>query len=200
MRTEHKIVALTLAVALSACSKAPERSTGTAGDRQSASATTASKNLELAPTPYKRMRFVSDIEQSTGGVAMKPTKSAAHVAVARVTAPDPIARMASHQLSTVTTPEASAAQPSIVLASSPTAEPAHVMTASSEAVIDHAGESNGSGWLSGAHVVIRGGHVGDDKCDPRTDARNRGVLDGRPDSRMPLVPSVSAFGGGGFHR
>jgi hypothetical protein len=43
-------------------------------------------------------------------------------------------------------------------------------------------------------VVLRGGHGGRDKCDPRTDGRNRGPVFDRPTFGMPL-PTGRTFPG-----
>jgi hypothetical protein len=52
-----------------------------------------------------------------------------------------------------------------------------------------------SGAATGA-VVIRGGHGGIDKCDPRTDGRRRGGMGGmmdRPDFGMPVPMGRPTF-------
>jgi hypothetical protein len=51
------------------------------------------------------------------------------------------------------------------------------------------------GGIIGA-VVIRGGHGGVDKCDPRTDGRRRGGIGGvfdRPDFGMPVPTGRPTF-------
>ena len=169
MRTTHKMAALTLTLGFVACSKSAERNAALPTEQRHE--TTAGRNLDLAPQPYKRMRFVSDIEQSKGGVGITPVKSGKRAKSPPTVAPSPIATLASQQFSTVSTPQAVVSQPSIVTASVSASVPAHMITSASEGeVIDHAGESGG-GWLSGVstHVVIRGGHAGDFSASSRND-------------------------------
>ena len=204
MRTERKVVALVLALALAGCGKGQERTAGRSSGMKRDLATAANKNLDLAPKAYTRMRFVSDIERSKAGVAMKPVNAPRHVdrliqLSAKTIARDPIASMASRQLATISTLAAAAPSPTVVVAPLPAAEPprATPTLAFDGNVIDHAGEHTSRGIFDGmaGHVVIRGGRGENDKCDPRSEAQARGELAGRPDSRMPLVPSSSVFGG-----
>ena len=62
------------------------------------------------------------------------------------------------------------------------------------------GGHGGGGWggLIGGiigSVVIRGGHGGVDKCDPRTDGRARPPISDRPDFSMPLPIGRPTFPG-----
>ena len=206
MRTMHRLAAFALLVSLGACARKSEQAATASGNRSKAVASAPKPNLEIAPQTYKRMRFVSDLEQTRGAVPIKQA-SASRLAdrparpLARSIALDPVVSVASRQMATVTTVQVMAPQPAAVMASLPAPELARAPSAPSDGGgLDHAGESSDGGRFGGlsTHVVIRGGRAGDDKCDPRTDARVAGILDGRPDSRMPLVPTRSVFGGSRF--
>lgn len=206
MRIERKVTALTLVLVLSACDRG-QQTAGVAGDTKKSVASAPLTSLDIAPQTYKRMRFVSELEQSGGGVAMKranlPKRAGRVVSTAaKVMVPNPIVSMASHVVTTVSTFQSAAPQPAVVMASmvAPQAAAGLAMPTAEDSYIDHAGENSGGGLFGGiaTHVVIRGGRAGDGKCDPRTDAKVGGLLDGRPDSRMPLIPTRSTFGGSRF--
>jgi hypothetical protein len=202
MRTECKVAALSLAVLLGACSKRPDQTAGLSDDlkKDLAAASASNKDFAIVPQTYKRMRFVSDIEQtratelalrpkisrSSHRLAMQPTSEAA---------PDPIVSMASHQLMTVSTTTSTAEAP-VTIAARPAPEPTTVTAGSGSegAVGDNNRGSGLGGLLGGIGVVIRGGHAGGDKCDPRP---TPGQI-GRPDFGLPL-PTGQVFGGGGRH-
>ena len=211
MRTESKVAAVWVVLLITACSKAPQQTSGLPDDlkRDLAAASAPSSDLATAPQGYRRMRFVSDLEQSKASVrASRPKVSLhrdrmapSHQATADATtgvALDPVASMASAAPATVSTATAAAPEPSIVIAARPSPEPARSPAApASEGT---AGENVHGGGLGGmlggiiGAVVIRGGHAGPDKCDPRTDGRARGTIADRPDFGMP-VPTGQVFGG-----
>jgi hypothetical protein len=202
MRTEGKVAALSLALLFSACSKRPEPTATLSADLQKdlAAASASASPLATAPQSYQRMRFVSDIERSHAAVPApraKVSRRHEHMTAKKQAASVPIVSMASHTLGAVATPtETPAAEPAIVVAARPAPEPMVTQAEGpSDGVVDQ-GRSVGSvlgGILAG--VVIRGGHAGPDKCDPRTDARARGTIGGRPDFSMPSPIGPPIFGG-----
>ena len=206
MRTMHRLATFAMLVALGACAGKSEKAATASGNQSKAVASATKSNLEIAPQTYKRMRFVSDLEQTRGAVPIKQASSSRLAdrparTPARAPALDPVVSVASRQVATVATVEVMAPQPAVVMASLPAPELARAPSAPSDGGgLDHAGESSDGGMFGGmsTHVVIRGGRAGDGKCDPRTDAKVAGILEGRPDSRMPLVPTRSVFGGSRF--
>lgn len=213
MRTQFAVAAVSLSVLLSACSKGREQTPGIPEDlkRDLAAASLPTSDLVTAPQGYKRMRFVSDIEQTRGSVkALRPVaaKRHEHMMISRrattgnttAAAPDPMATMAESGPSATATTTTMVAEPSIVLAARPApTESSAPVGASPEGTIgdDH---GRGIGSLIGgilAGVVIRGGAAGPDKCDPRSDGRANGTIRNRPDFGLP-VPTGRVFGGGRF--
>jgi hypothetical protein len=200
MRTEGKVAALSLALLVSACSKRPEPTASLPADLQKdlAAASASANQLATAPQSYQRMRFVSDIERSHASVRVESPKVAKrheHMTASQHASANPIVSMASHSLEAVSTPaETPAPEPTIVVAARPAPEPMVMQAGGPSDVIDE-GRGIGSvlgGIMSG--VVIRGGHAGPDKCDPRTDARARGTIGGRPDFSMPSPVGQPIFG------
>ena len=215
MRTDLKVAALSLAVVLGACDAREEQSTGLSEDlKRDLAVASAATDLATAPRSYERARFVSDVEMSRAKapaprpVASKrrtppvrrpePVKSPAEEVVPEPTvasneepapAPAPVA------VATETAPEP------IVIVQQPTTETAPAPIPVSTGRGDDGrsvgeggiGERRPGGGLGGVlggiigTVVIRGGHGGVDKCDPRTDGRRGrgGVIARRPDFGMP---------------
>ena len=199
MRTECKVAALSLALLSVSCSKRPEPTASLPDDlkRDLAAAATATSDLATAPTSYQRMRFVSDIERTRATVPAKRPKISQHheqmVATHQsATNIDPIASMASQAPAPVSTPVAPTEEPTIVVAGRPAPPPSSTQASQPD---EHGGGGIG-GLLGGifSGVVIRGGHAGTDKCDPRTDGRARGTITDRPDFGSPL-PTGQVFGG-----
>ncbi|MEO8334989.1 MAG: hypothetical protein ABI664_08455 [bacterium] len=202
MRTNGKVAALSLALLFTACAKRPEPTATLSEDltKDLAAASVATNQLAAAPQSYQRMRFVSDIERGNASVPSarpKVSKRHDHLTASGHGTSDPIVSMASHTPQAVNTPaETPIPEPAIVVAARPAPEPMVTQAGGpSEGVVDE-GRSVG-GLLGGilAGVVIRGGHAGPDKCDPRSDARARGTIGGRPDFSMPVPMGQPIFGG-----
>ncbi|MEO5816809.1 MAG: hypothetical protein ABIT20_16160 [Gemmatimonadaceae bacterium] len=161
-------------------------------------ASASASQLAAAPQSYQRMRFVSDIERShmsAPAASPKVAKRHEHMTASQHASGDPMVSMASHSLEAVATPaETPAAEPAIVVAARPAPESMVPQAGGPPDVID---EGRGIGSILGgimSGVVIRGGHAGPDKCDPRTDARARGTIGGRPDFGMPSPVGQPIFG------
>src|ERR1700737_646165 len=201
MRTEYKVAALSLAFLAGACSKRQDQATALTDDlkKDLATASASSGDLVTVPKSYQRMRFVSDIEQSRASVPMQRPKISHHhdrmtashqPAAAEATtdvALDAVASMSSHSAVPASTIPSTVAEPSIVVAARPAPPPASAAAGSSSDVVATDQGHGGLGGLLGGiigSVVIRGGHVGPDKCDPRTDGRARGTVSDRPDFGM----------------
>ncbi len=180
MRMTGHIATLSLALLLGACGKPVEPSA-------------PSKDIVVAPQTYQRMRFVSAIEQSRASVpARRPKVARNHANPASISAPDPMAAMMMHTPAAMVTLSASAPAPSLVIA-------AHAAPEAVTVPIGPTAEEGGGGigsMLGGlvGNVVIRGGRVGDGKCDPRTDARANGTIANRPDFSMPQPTGQPTFG------
>ena len=179
MRMTGHVATLSFALLLAACGKPVEPSA-------------PANDIVVAPQTYQRMRFVSSIEQSHASVPAKRPKLARHANPARVSAPDPMAAMMMHTPVAMVTSSASAPAPSVVIA-------AHAAPEAVTVPIGPTAEEGGGGIGSmlGALVgsaVIRGGRVGDGKCDPRTDARANGTIANRPDFSMPQPTGQPTFG------
>jgi hypothetical protein len=195
MRMNGNVAMLSLALVLSACSKRQEPTAALPDDlkKDLAAAAAASKDLVAAPQSYQRMRFVSAIEQSASSVAAKRPKAlrlAGHTAP-RV-APDPMATMMAHAPMPTVTASTSSAEPSVAIAARPAPEAVSVPIG-----VTTEEKSGGLGALLAniaSNVVIRGGRVGDGKCDPRTDARANGTIANRPDFSMPQPTGQPVFG------
>lgn len=204
MRTEWKVAALSLALLSSACGKRPEPTASLPDDLKKDLAAASASASELAPQNYQRMRFVSDIERSRATTpASRPKVSRRHerMTASNHASGDPIASMASHTLETVATPaEAPATQPTIVVAAQPAPEPTVMQSGGPSDAGVSSDNGHGIGGILGGilgGVVIRGGHAGPDKCDPRTDGRARGAITGRPDFTMPIPIGQPIFGRSG---
>ncbi len=203
MRTEWKVAALSLALLSAACSKRPEPTASLPDDltKDLAAASASASQLATAPQSYQRMRFVSDIERSRAATpASRPKVSRRHeqMTASQHASGDPIVSMASHTLETVATPaEAHAPEPTIVVAAQPAPEPMVMQSGGPSDAGVSPDYGRGIGGLLGGilgGVVIRGGHAGPDKCDPRTDGRARGTISSRPDFSMPLPTGQPIFG------
>jgi hypothetical protein len=203
MRTDW-MVATTLASALlvGACGREQERPAGLSDDLKTdlAVASTAGGDLATAPRSYQRMRFVSEVEQLEASAPAKRIRASHHpvrLAARRAPAPDPSAEAAPDPVDAMAEmPEPTAApsaeaptpEPAAVIAQQPAPEPTVVPVGSST---EGSAGNQGHGWggllggIIGA-VVIRGGHGGVDKCDPRTDGRARPRVTDRPDFGLPL--------------
>jgi hypothetical protein len=211
MRSKWKVPALTLAVVLASCTKPQEPATNTDSLKRDLDA--ASASTELAPKTYERARFVSPIEQvrpTAPALASVPASRrvghdmTTHEAAAPATEPVPqpavaeaVATLESESPATVATPTASAPEPSVVIVQGAPREPEPIRVSVSRpgTMIGDDGVG-GLGGLIGASdgvagAVIRGGHAGVDKCDPRAHAGGRPAMpaSGRPTSRMPAYPS-----------
>jgi hypothetical protein len=195
MRMKGNVAMLSLALVLSACSKRQEPTAALSDDlkKDLAAAAASTKDLVAAPQNYQRMRFVSAIEQSVGSVAAKRSKPLRHSAhTAASVAPDPMAAMMSHTPMPVSTVSNSSGESAVAVTVRPAPEAANVP-------VGRTTEEGGGGLgalLGGivSNVVIRGGRVGDGKCDPRTDARANGTIANRPDFSMPLPTGQPVFG------
>ena len=203
MRTESKVAALSLALLFSACSKRPEPTASLPDDlkKDLAAASASTNQLATAPQNYQPMRFVSDIERTRDVTpASRPKVSHRHerMTAANHASGDPIVSLASHTLETVATPaETPAPEPTIAVAARPAPEPMVMPSSGPSDVGVSSDNGRGIGSVLGgilAGVVIRGGHAGPDKCDPRTDGRVRGTIASRPDFSMPLPIGQPIFG------
>ncbi len=196
MRTHYVVATISLAAALTACNR--QQDAPTSAQAGTSPAFAASSDLATAPRPYQRMRFVSEIEQSKGSVTARSPEHARHASRATASHSDALSttRVALASLGTsapvpVSVAASSAAAPSIAIASTQAAPPMTVpVAAASEVVADR---GHGLGGLVGS-VMIRGGVGPNGKCDPRSDAQAAGMLAGRPNSAMPMMPSSSVFG------
>jgi hypothetical protein len=215
MRTNSKVAALSFALLLGACGKPREQATALPDDlkRDLAEASGPANGLSIAPQSYQRMRFVSSIEQLPSAVRAKRPKVTHHhptqMTASRQTAgpetaqgtADAMPSMATESPSPVSTPEAAPAAPTVVVAPRPAPEPSSSPAGSApEGQAGGGGHGGGWGGLLGGiigSVVIRGGHGGVDKCDPRTEGRPT-IID-RPDFGLPL-PTGQVFSGAGRRR
>jgi hypothetical protein len=212
MRTDWKVAALSLALVLAACGKRQDQAAALPDDlkKDLAAASASSGDLAIAPQSYRRMRFVSDIEQSRASVPAKRPKishhhdrmTASHQPAASEASTDvaaePMVSMASESPAPVSTPSAPASEPTVVIAQRPSPEPASAPAGSSDSGVGDRGQGGGLGGLLGGiigAVVIRGGHGGVDHCDPRTDGRARPTVIERPDFGMPLPTGQTTFPG-----
>ena len=226
MRTDVKVAAITFGVLLVACSDTrQEQATGLSEDlKRDLAAAAAPGDFTTAPRAYERTRFVSDIELSRTAKTPTPrlvatkrrTKPVMRAEAVRTPAPDVVENPA------VASEEAMAEAPAPAPAPSPSTEPVVIAQQPAEpgapASVPTAGRGDDGrsvgqggigerarggglggvlGGIIGA-VVIRGGHGGIDKCDPRTDGRRRGggmggVLVDRPDFGMPLPTGRPTF-------
>jgi hypothetical protein len=214
MRTDVKVATLSLAVFLGACNARQEQATGLSEDlkKDLAVASSSASDLATAPKSYQRARFVSDVEMSRVKTpAPRPVKAKRRTAPVR--RPEAVSRPASDVVEepTVASNEELAPAPAAVaVATSSTPEPVVINQQPTEETapapvpvstgrgddgrsvgeggIGDRSTGRGIGGLLGGiigAVVIRGGHGGVDKCDPRTDGRRGGIMTQRPDFGMP---------------
>jgi hypothetical protein len=228
MRTDVKVAAISFGVLLVACSdKRQEQTTGLSDDlkRDLAVAAAPAGDLATAPRSYERTRFVSDIELSRTTKSptprlvaskrrTKPVRRAEAVSkpAAEVVADPAVASDEAVALTETPAPAPSpSTEPTVIAqqpvvpqapASSPTEGRGGEGRSGGEGGIGERGSGGGLGGILGGiigAVVIRGGHGGVDKCDPRTDGRARrgqggmgGVLVGRPEG-LPLPTGRPTF-------
>lgn len=219
MRTDLKVATLSLAVLVGACGSEKQQSAALPDDLQKdlAVASAAAPGLATAPNSYKPMEVVSSVERAKTAAPMKrpvatkrrtpPVKRAAPVSkpaedvaeepAVATTTPTPIATEAPEPVEQAPVP---APEPQVV-AQQPSDEPAPVGRGNGGSGDEGIGAGRSGGGLGGilggiiGAVVLRGGHGGVDKCDPRTDGRRRGrggIIMGRPDFGLPL-PTGSTF-------
>jgi len=210
MRTDYKVASLTLALVLAGCSRREEPTATLSDDlkRDLATATSETGDLATAPKSYQRMRFVSDVEQAKAEPAHRPAvskrpirptvrKSPKATEVLPEPAREPEATAVAVAPAPVPAAEAPIPEP-VVIAQRPTPDytPSSIpSTLPSDGGIGERrrGGGGGVGGLGGilggiiGGVVIRGGHGGVDKCDPRTDGRGgRPPIFDQPNTGMPL--------------
>ena len=208
MRTDRTVVAISLSLLLAACGKQDQPTAGLPDDlsKDLAAASESATALVTAPQSYKRMRFVSDIEQSRATERAAKPKSAhdMHHMVSssqpasettNESATDAVATMAAAAPSPVPTSEQPAPEQSVVVAARPAPEApsARGGPSSDGDVLDHAGSGGIGGILAGiaGAAVLRGGPASVRKCDPRSDGYGGRA---RPDLMMPS-PVRQVFGG-----
>ena len=206
MRTDFKVASLTLALALSACGRRDEPTVTLSDDLKRDLAAATSASGDLAPTSYQRMRFVSDVEMAKTTPAHRPSvaKHPIRPTVRRSPkAAEPLPEPA-HQPEVTAVAEKPAPVPAaeapipepVVIAQRPTPDytPSTIPASlPSDGGIGERRRGGGVGGLGGilggiiGGVVIRGGHGGVDKCDPRTDGRGgRPPVFDQPNTGMPL--------------
>ncbi|MDQ2665451.1 MAG: hypothetical protein M3Z05_05515 [Gemmatimonadota bacterium] len=195
MRTHYVVISLSLAAAFTACSKQDAPTAAVAKPAHPA----PSVDLATAPRPYERMHFVSDIEQTKSNVQARSPEHARHANHASANHDALSATRVALSALTTTVPvpmaiaSSAAPAPSIAIAATHAAPPiATPAAAESEMIAGHS-HGGGLGGLVGS-VMIRGGVGPNGKCDPRSDAQAAGMLAGRPNSAMPMMPSSSVFG------
>jgi hypothetical protein len=194
MRTHYIAASLTLAAALTACNHQDAPTTAQA----TAALPTLASDLATAPLPYQRMRFVSALEQ-TPRSALAPARVASrqtsrvvatHHDVSIATAP----ALASLKMSADVGMAVASSVTSVRAVSATAMQAAPPMSMPAEVAAEFAADRGRiDGGLVG-RVLIRGGVGPNGKCDPRSDAQAAGMLAGRPNSAMPLMPSMSVFG------
>jgi len=219
MRTDVKVATLSLAVVLGACNARQEQATGLSEDLQKDLAV-ASAASDLAPKSYQRARFVSEVEMASRTKLPAPKLVATKRRTKPVRRPAPTARPANDVVedtkvaaneepapAVTATPAAASAPEPVVIVQQPTTETAPAPAPVNPGRGDDGrsvgeggiGERRRGGGLGGmlggiiGAVVIRGGHGGVDKCDPRTDGRRGGILVQRPDFGMPSPIGRTTF-------
>ena len=220
MRTDLKVATLSLAVLVGACSRPDQPTAGLSDDlkRDLATASVAG-DLAAAPQRYQRMRFVSDVERPKASTPARSPKVAKHTVrstVRKRPAPKPVeAPMPEPEVTEVAeAPAPAPAEPvsepvpqPIVISQRPAPDIVNVPATMGDGGMGErgrnggiGGESRGVGGMAGVlgaiigGAVLRGGHGGIDKCDPRRDGRRRGpvtIVQG-PDFGMP-VPTGQTF-------
>jgi hypothetical protein len=213
MRTDFKVASLSLALALSACSRREEPTATLSDDlkRDLAAASSTNGDLATAPQSYQRMRFVSAAElpkktepAHRPSVAKRPIRPIVRNSPRAEPTPErtrePDATTVAQAPAPVPASEAPIPEP-VVIAQRPTPDytPSSIpSTMPSDGGIGEGRRGGGVGGLGGilggiiGGVVIRGGHGGVDKCDPRTDGRNRPPIYDQPNTGMPL-PTGRSF-------
>ena len=223
MRTHVKVAALSLAVILGACDKRQEQATGLSEDlKRDLAAASAAGDLATAPRAYERARFVSEVELARAK-APAPRPVASKRRTPPVRRPEPVSKPAEEVVEepTVASNEAPAPEPApvavatetapepIVIVQQPTTEnaPAPIPVSTGRGDDGRSigeggiGERRPGGGIAGTlggiigAVVIRGGHGGIDKCDPRTDGRRGrgGIISRRPDFGLPSPVGRGTF-------
>ena len=214
MRTDVKVATLSLAVVLGACNARQEQATGLSEDlKKDLAVASAASDLATAPKSYQRARFVSDIEMSSRTKLPAPKLVASKRRTKPVRRPVPVERPPANDVvedpkvaaneelapASAATPAATSTPEPVVIVQQPTTETAPAPAPVNPGRGDDGrsvgeggiGERRGGGGLGGmlggiiGAVVIRGGHGGVDKCDPRRDGRRGGILVQRPDFGMP---------------
>jgi hypothetical protein len=221
MRRYTTVATLSITFLLGACGR-PQQAADLPDDLKNdlAAAAVGGGALTIAPQSRQPMRFVSDVEQWKGRRPVKLPKAARHPVRHEA---EPVAE---ESMDMGTVPVVAVASESTIpepIAATPAREPTTAIVPSSqpssEAVgsgsdgVGDRGHGGGLGGLLGGiigTVVLRGGHGGIDKCDPRTDGRRPPIVGGgpyetdgrartpvpdRPDFGVP-VPTGRVFGGG----
>jgi hypothetical protein len=227
MRTDVKVAAISFAVILGACNTRREQATGLSEDlkRDLAAAAAPAGDLATAPRAYQPTRFVSKVEM-TRSTTPTPRLVASKRRTPKALRAEAVKKPAADVVAdpTVKAEEAMAPTPTpvavpnatenapVAIVQEPTPEPTPTTTPANTGRGDEGrgdgqggiGERRSGGGLGGilggiiGAVVIRGGHGGVDKCDPRTDGRRRGgtigggVMD-RPDFGLPLPRGRPTF-------
>ena len=224
MRTGLKVAAISFAVVLGACNTRQEKASGLSEDlKRDLAAAAAPGDLAGAPSAFQPMRFVSKAEMTRSTtptprlVATKrKTPKAIRAEAVKKRAPEVVAdetvksdEAMAPAPTPLAAPNATEEQP-VAIVQQPTPEPAPTTTPSNtgrgdegqgegQGGIGDRGRGGGLGGILGGiigAVVIRGGHGGVDKCDPRTDGRRRGGIGGvldRPDFGLPLPTGRPTF-------
>lgn len=209
MRKHLKVATLSLAVFAGACGTSKEQSATLPDDLQKdlAAASAPASDLATAPKSFEPTRYVSEMERTTGPTRVKTMvktkrrtkpmprpepvrKPAEEVAAADVAgtsemAPSTTKAPAPSDLPTIPEPVATTPEPG----ARPAPSPVPSAGGSGDGGIGERRRGRGLGGLLGGifgGVVIRGGHGGVDKCDPRTDGRTGGIFIMGPNSGMPL--------------
>jgi hypothetical protein len=213
MRMELKAATLTLAVLLGACSRREEPTATLSDDlKRDLAAASAPGDLAVAPQSYQRMRFVSDAERTRAAQpAKRPkvTRNPIRPTVRRAPKAETVADVSTAKEAVAEAPAQPApAEPvsaplpePMVIAQRPTPDPVYVPSRGSpgDGGMGERGRNGGIGGIGGilggifTGVVIRGGHGGVDKCDPRTDGRGRGGVIDRPVFGMPVPTGRTTF-------
>lgn len=214
MRKHVKIATLSLAVIAGACTS--KEKTATLPDdlqKDLAAASAPASDLATAPKSFQPTQIVSDMERAPTATPAKKivatkkhtkpvrrpqpyTKPAEEVADAAplatvAEAPAPTKTPDPASLPTISEPVATAPAPG----ARPAPSPVPTQVGSGDGGMGTARRGGGIGGLGGilggifGGVVIRGGHGGVDKCDPRTDGRRTGAIYiSGPNSIMPALP------------
>jgi hypothetical protein len=206
MRRSTTVATLSITFLLGACGR-PRQTADLPDDLKSdlAAASVGGGALTIAPQSRPPMRFVSDVEQWKGRSSVKLSKAARHPArhEAKPVAKEsmdmgtaPVVAVASQ--SSIPEPIAATPAPEPTTAIVPSSQPSSEPVGSGSDGVGDRGHGGGLGGLLGGiigTVVLRGGHGGIDKCDPRTDGRARPPVTDRPVFGLP-VPTGRVFGGG----